>query len=144
MQTFLPYADFSKSAQVLDYKRLGKQRVETFQILRALDPESNGGWRSHPAVRMWDSHEHLLCQYGLEMCREWISRGYKDTMTGRFEEYMKGYEPKTGAPSWLGYSAFHRSHRSNLLRKDPDYYGPLFEPDLVSDLPYVWPPKGQG
>ena len=32
MQTFLPYADFQRSAQVLDYKRLGKQRVEALQI----------------------------------------------------------------------------------------------------------------
>jgi len=28
MQTFLPYADFKLSTRVLDYKRLGKQRVE--------------------------------------------------------------------------------------------------------------------
>ncbi|MDQ1681515.1 MAG: hypothetical protein QOH99_56, partial [Frankiaceae bacterium] len=35
MQTFLPYADFGASARVLDDRRLGKQRVETLQILRA-------------------------------------------------------------------------------------------------------------
>ena len=36
MQTFLPYEDFTKTAQCLDYKRLGKQRVEAYQILRIL------------------------------------------------------------------------------------------------------------
>jgi hypothetical protein len=38
----------------------------------------------------------------------------------------------------LGDEAFHASHRSNLLRKDRDYYGAFgwTEPD---DLPYVWP-----
>ena len=36
MQTFLPYKSFTKSAQVLDYKRLGKQRVEAMQIFNAL------------------------------------------------------------------------------------------------------------
>lgn len=39
-------------------------------------------------------------------------------------------------------SIFHRSHRSNLLRKDPDHYGPIFlpdEPSLRDDVPYVWP-----
>jgi len=35
MQTFLPYPDFLQSLQSLDNKRLGKQRVETFQILNA-------------------------------------------------------------------------------------------------------------
>ena len=32
MQTFLPYADFKRSAESLDNKRLGKQRVEAMQI----------------------------------------------------------------------------------------------------------------
>jgi hypothetical protein len=32
----------------------------------------------------------------------------------------------------------HRSHRSALLRKDPDHYRPLFG-DQPADLPYVWP-----
>lgn len=36
MQTFLPVADFEKAATFLDYKRLGKQRVECLQILNIL------------------------------------------------------------------------------------------------------------
>ena len=36
MQTFLPYPDFAESAKVLDNKRLGKQRVECLQIMKAL------------------------------------------------------------------------------------------------------------
>jgi Pyrimidine dimer DNA glycosylase len=36
MQTFLPYPDFVACARVLDSRRLGKQRVEALQILRAL------------------------------------------------------------------------------------------------------------
>ena len=45
-------------------------------------------------------------------------------------------------PWWVGNEELHRSHRSNLLAKDPDFYRPRFaelfgaEPD---DLPYVWP-----
>ena len=35
MQTFLPHADFDRSAEVLDLRRLGKQRVEVIQIVRA-------------------------------------------------------------------------------------------------------------
>lgn len=37
VNTFLPYACFVKSAKALDYKRLGKQRVEAFQIINILD-----------------------------------------------------------------------------------------------------------
>jgi hypothetical protein len=39
VQTFLPYPDFAASAAsaaALDSKRLGKQRVEALQVLRAL------------------------------------------------------------------------------------------------------------
>ena len=36
MQTFLPHRSFSKSAETLDYRRLGKQRVEAKQILEAI------------------------------------------------------------------------------------------------------------
>ena len=36
MQTFLPYSDFRDSFSVLDNKRLGKQRVEAYQIISAI------------------------------------------------------------------------------------------------------------
>jgi len=42
MNTFLPYPDFVKSAQCLDYRRLGKQRVEAWQIYLALTKENYG------------------------------------------------------------------------------------------------------
>ena len=52
MQTFLPYAGFADTAQVLDKRRLGKQRVEAIQVLRALTVPGYG-WRHHPAATMW-------------------------------------------------------------------------------------------
>jgi hypothetical protein len=47
VQTFLPYPDFAESAQVLDQARLGKQRVEALQVLRAVTLPGYG-WQSHP------------------------------------------------------------------------------------------------
>ncbi len=41
-------------------------------------------------------------------------------------------------PPWLGDERVHRSHRSALLRKDPDWYGRLFT-DVPADLPCYWP-----
>ena len=53
MQTFLPYPDFLDSAQCLDYRRLGKQRVEAMQIHNIVSGKrSTGGWINHPAVKM--------------------------------------------------------------------------------------------
>ena len=44
MQTFLPFQDFAASAKVLDMKRLGKQRVETLQVLKAITT-TDYGWK---------------------------------------------------------------------------------------------------
>lgn len=134
MQTFLPYPDFRETAKVLDYRRLGKQRVEAWQILRALRGETKG-WTNHPAVLMWAGFEESLNYYGIEMCLEWIARGYHDTMLERFVcvgEYQ--------SPTWLGDPRLHLSHQSNLIRKDEIYYKPLF-PEVPNDLEYFWVTK---
>jgi hypothetical protein len=140
VQTFLPYSDFEKTAEVLDYRRLGKQRVETWQILNALNGKTKG-WANHPASRMWRGFELRLVSYGIVICKEWIRRGYNDTMLPRFEELKNSLTSQRHDevdPAWLGRPDIHISHQSNLVRKDPEFYGPLF-PDVSPDLEYVWP-----
>jgi hypothetical protein len=140
MQTFLPLPSYVDSAKVLDYRRLGKQRVETKQILLAMS-KGKGGWVNHPATKMWRGYEMELCVYGLAMCREWVRRGYKDSLIPFFEGTLAQYEldgRRQEAPPWLGEDEFHASHRSNLLRKDPTFYGKYGwgEP---AGIEYVWP-----
>jgi hypothetical protein len=149
MQTFLPVADFEESARLLDSPRLGKQRVETLQVLRALELPDYG-WASHPVVHMWRGRTPGLVAYGLAMVRVWRERGFADTterLIGEFAPEVVGVPQAELAaagllPSWVGDEALHLSHRSNLIAKDPEFYRPRFaelfgaEPD---DLPYVWP-----
>lgn len=137
MQTFLPYPDYRESARVLDDRRLGKQRVESKQILRALRRETEG-WRNHPATRMWRRHEGALVWYSIAVCVEWRARGFDDTLLNYFIYRSWEYRHPI-PPPWMNDPDFHRAHRSNLLRKDPEHYGPLFEDGLPADLPYVWP-----
>lgn len=145
MQTFLPYPDFSESAQCLDRQRLGKQRIEVLQILRTLAGETRG-WRNHPAVRMWKGYPLTLATYGVFCCREWVRRGHRDSTQNAILRLIRqlpcgpyGFiQSPCTQPPWLGVEVFHRSHRSNLLRKDPEYYG-QFGWDVPTDLPYVWP-----
>lgn len=136
MQTFLPYADYRKTAQVLDYRRLGKQRVEAKQILLILLNESERkGWRNHPAVKMWKGHESALAEYGKTICEEWIRRGYKDSLLPYFTERATKHDR---SPVWG--EAFHRAHRSNLIRKNAEHYLAQFGCDAVPDnLEYIWP-----
>ena len=152
MQTFLPFADFDECAAVLDRRRLGKQRVEVLQILRALTRERYG-WKSHPAVRMWAGYEEALGAYGLAMCRAWRAGGHADTCDPKIRVELDGLgitDPrgqdelaKAGElPPWLGEEGLHRSHRAALLRKDLEWYGPRF-PDAPDDDDYLWPaPRG--
>ena len=133
MQTFLPYESFQASAKALDNKRLGKQRVECIQILKALRGESKG-WRHHPATVMWQGHEEWLCAY-LEQCLcEWRARGFKNSISVPLREWRM----REDYPPWLGNEKFHASHRSNLLRKDPVHYG-QFGWKEGPDLPHYWP-----
>jgi len=139
MQTFLPYADFEKSASVLDMKRLGKQRVENLQVLKALTmPEY--GWKNHPAVKMWVGHVLSLLEYQVAICKEWTSRGYKDTCLEKSFALLDNFnaELRIVKPDWVGNEEFHRSHQSNLLRKLPDHYAQYF-PGVPDDLEYYWP-----
>lgn len=148
MQTFLPLPNFTASAKVLDYQRLGKQRVEVIQIFKALTLPSYG-WSHHPATLMWSGFEEALLRYGLDICIEWKSRGYKDTCYDKLLllaqdtglESVRTQKQLTitkDLPSWLGNQAFHLSHQSNLLRKDLHWYRQFF-PTTPDDLPYIWP-----
>ena len=134
----MPYPNLAKTAEVLDYRRLGKQRIETLQILHTLTGVSHG-WRNHPAVKMWEGHEVVLADYGIAMCEEWIARGYKDTTLPRLREIRDNLENQVRElPSWWGEPALHISHQSNLIRKDPIFYGQLFS-EVPYNLPYYWP-----
>ena len=148
LQTFLPFPDFAASARSLDPRRLGKQRVEALQVLRALTTPGYG-WRHHPAVLMWKGHEEALGSYGVTVCRAWFTLGFADTCELQLREELaqvgvaapRSQEELAAAgalPPWLGDPDLHRSHQSSLLRKDPGFYRPLF-PDTPDDLPYVWP-----
>lgn len=149
MQTFLPYPDFAATAAVLDPLRLGKQRVEVLQVLRALTVPGYG-WRHHPAAKMWTGYEEALVRYGLEICHHWRSLGRADTcattMTTELAELLGTSEVRTQPalaaaaelPPWLGNPALHLSHRSALLRKNPAFYRPVFGND-PDNLPYIWP-----
>lgn len=141
MQTFVPFPSFSESARTLDRQRLGKQRVEVLQLLRAGLGITTGGWANHPALKMWEGHLCALAGYGMVVCDEWISRGYRDTTRDRIlalwaEAKRRGESVST--PSWWGRPDVHESHRSNLVRKMPEHYQELF-PDVDPGLDYVWP-----
>lgn len=136
MQTFLPFANFRKSAESLDRARLGKQRSENLQIYRSIT--EGGGWEDHPAVRMWHRHTDALVLYAWEILGEWFRRGYNDGTITYWTPIYKSLKLPVCLPWWIGNENFHRSHRSMLLQKQPEWYRDRLgwkEPIL----PYWWP-----
>lgn len=147
MQTFLPYADFRKSAAALDNRRLNKQLVEVQQIIKAID-DSSYGWQNHPAVNMWRNHMIYLCEYGMACYEEWFMRKGEVGATHKSGEFILTRlldeqeflvdMAMPAPPIWLGNDKFHKSHKSNLVRKDAEYYGFQFQ-GVPDNLEYVWP-----
>lgn len=132
VNTFVTSSDLHECARSLDYRRLGKQRVEAWQIWRALTGVTKG-WKNHPAAKAWEGYTCALAMYTNVMIDEWISRGYKNTMaklphcrTPRF-------------PPWWGWDPVIKSHQASLNRKDSSFYH--FEVGHYSNYGYIWPSK---
>ena len=146
MQTFLPHPSFEDSAAVLDRARLGKQRVETLQILQSLDKFYNQkiekvAWVNHPASQMWVGYEKSLVKYGKMICIEWISRGYKDTCYDKIGYFTNLFPDSSDEdPWWLGREELHISHQSMLYAKAPDYYA-HFAGASAKATDYWWPTR---
>ena len=140
MQTFLPYPDYAECAKVIDDKRLWKQVLEAKQILATIRGDSKA-WGNHPAVTMWRGYHDSLRGYLMTMVQEWLNRRIGDGIS--LEDYWVGDKSilcytEDDIPHWIEDERLHSSHRSNLLRKDPVWYGQFgwVEPD---DMPYYWP-----
>ena len=148
MQVFIPYPDIKRSVQSLDYRRLGKQRVECLQINNALEYrktnnlfKENGkkrGWLNHKCTLMWVGKEQFLRLYAIACCEEWKARGYTDNLMPRFKAQFAASTQFPFVPEWWGNAAIHKSHRSMLVQKLPEHYSQVFT-DYDSDNPeYVW------
>lgn len=137
MQIFLPYPSFKESLKTLDNKRLGKQRVETYQIISAITrrPKLDGtpykGWLNHPCTIMWRDYVPALKLYLNNSIEEWIVRGFKNTMS------FESFDEDPILPKWFGNKKFHSSHRANLLKKEPNFYSQYGWSENPAD-PYVW------
>jgi hypothetical protein len=109
------------------------------QLMSALTIEGKG-WSNHPAAKMWKGYECALMRYQVAVCEEWLSRGYKDTCLEKTRMIHAAHHAgDLRVPPWLSDAAFHRSHRSNLLRKNPEHYSQFPGFEVPNDLEYVWP-----
>lgn len=131
MQTFLPFPDFEKSAELLDKKRCWKQVVEAHQILKilrngglvvhhlSLPPSTpvyniGGRWKNHPVMHMWAGYEDALIKYYSVFH---VHSVRVHNIKPRILKMAMYYKTNPQMPPWLGNIAFHQSHINNLARK---------------------------
>lgn len=142
MQVFRPYIDHGKSAGFLDDLRLGKQRVETKQvilaILRKLNVLKDGktGWLNHPVVVMYfnNGRPYLddLIRYFYSVIDEWERRGFVNNISiGDIEPLLNNVEHEDGTPVT---EVIAREYRRVLLLKDPCYYINKLSTDELLEL----------
>lgn len=120
------------------YKRV-ERPYEDWVVVEVKNP----GWENHPVTRMWRGYEWALLNYQKAVVDEWESRGHHDTcFLKTFTLYFHDLSrvSTNDLPPWFGSRAVHRAHKSNLIRKDPKYYGPMF-PGVPDHLPYIYPPR---
>jgi hypothetical protein len=136
MQTFLAYSDFDLAARCLDPSRLGNQAYRECKVL------ITGGWKHHPASKMWRGFESALARYALACFRELTRRGRNyPHHIAFFETFIRD----ALVPPWLGDERLHSSHRSALLMKNPTWYSQFgwSESPMVVGVdgkhPYYWP-----
>jgi len=144
MNTMLPFVSFEKTASCLDFRRLGLQRSEAYQILNVITGRDTDPRKlKDPAVLMWMGYPRALLEYGFTVAFEWRSRGYQDFMAERFNsEFTLMICEKVVRPHWLGDQKLHASHRAALLAKDPAHYS-QFRWKEVPGIDYYWPPPAE-
>lgn len=161
---FIIVPDIYQTAKLLDNKRLGKQRVEAKQIIDILEDYDRTGqfnkkaWSNHPAVKSWIGFTNQLKVYFNIIVREWINRGFNNTMQlyqidenlfniipcnfdGKKATYDTTKFNKYSFPYWVSFPPFYMSHQAALCRKDPKHYKVLIKPELYPfiDNGYLWP-----
>jgi hypothetical protein len=92
---------------------------------------------------MWSGAEKALCLYGLEACREWVNRGYRDNQELIFMliDIQELKNKKLIYPRWLGNEKFHSNQRARLLNKNFAWYSQFGWQESPSDT--YWFPEDQ-
>lgn len=169
MQIFAPYPSFIDISNCLDPKRLNKQKIEIWQILKCLEIgpyqckvckryidddfeikktclndkdciEIKTPWYNHPATQAVKNYELFFIDYALEIADSCLKLGYKDTLIPKIQAFKEIFKGEYKKPWYWGDNRFHDSHKSNLLRKNKEYYG-KFNWKVAENLEYWWPNK---
>lgn len=139
MMLWLPHENFRDCARAMDSRTLTIQRFDAWRLLNMLTKGVPVGMKRNPTIRMWQEYPTWVAGYGMAICLEWELRSEKSSeITKLFEEYLDVADLTDTYPRWLGDSLLHSSHRSNMIKLDPDHYMKLW-PGVIEGMPLAWP-----
>lgn len=126
MLTFLPHSSTTKSIDALIPQRnyLLNQIREAKAIITSV--ETNGGFRSHPAVLMWEDYLPFLKAYYNYATKRAIEISEKKPLFFKIDEDLV-------KPPWMGDFRLHATHQSKMKDSGFNY------PDAIAGLEYYWP-----
>jgi len=115
---------------------LTKACGETIRLSACLSTEQVSMKQEAQKLQLWVAHIPA-------MINEWERRGYNGPKCKEHLENLKEVLPYTESsntpPSWITPELI-RSHQSNLIRKDKEFYAEKFPGVRVpEDLEYIWP-----
>jgi len=125
--------------------RLSFHQGSRYCVVCGISRTKRTGWYCHPACKIWRGYDGALSLYCVAICEEYVRRGYPDEVRSKLQALREEFperdilHPEAPLPLWIGDEEFHTAHQSNLLRKDPEFYGSVFPSDIPRDLPYFWP-----
>lgn len=140
MITPLPFSSFAQSAACLSDRHLGRARHDTAELIK-INQHELAVWPGRLTIPslIWEGYTPMLARYLNLLIDEWEERGYVSTVIHRVN-----IPRMVVNPWWLldtpVAEQLTASHRSNLLRQDPQHYG-QFGWEESHDLPYYWPTK---
>lgn len=155
MQTFLTSDYHYETACCLDNKRLNKQIIECYQIIRIIMrkigilDDGKKGWLNHPVLKFWQAENGKWCIFQLEQYIRTMIRRYEEifkkqhSISSKLDEmmeYIKENPNENILECWANIkwsSKVYDTMASNLIRKNENHYKKFF-PNHKPIEGYVW------
>lgn len=144
MTILAPFPDFVDSSAVFRDVDLEQQANNISKTMDALHEVDHLELIASPWTKMWRDHEVMLCEYGITLVEEHISRtesehlvSVLDNLNWHLDNASTG-EFSMDKPAWFGDTRVHDSHKAFLLRLDRRWYLEYFG-DIDHELEPYFP-----
>jgi hypothetical protein len=141
----MPHINSGATAASLSDTDLREQIGVVDRIVRGLEGDESGQEGDFLGLSMWTGFEYRLILHGMRLAHELIAIRHIAVAEGLTAYIAKiGIELEEAGdtdrtdPPWVGNLDVHRSHRSQLIRLDPQSYADRW-PNTPPRMPALWP-----